>query len=566
MIDKIKKENNEFIVLARKYRPQTFSELIGQDVLVQALSNAFKLNKLAHAFLLTGVRGIGKTTTARIIARTINCENLNPNNFESCNKCDSCKSIYNESNMDVLEMDAASRTGVDDVREIIDNVKYKPVSLKYKIFIIDEVHMLSKSAFNALLKTLEEPPLHVKFIFATTEVKKIPITILSRCQRFDLQRINNKTLTEHLNKISKIEKISISNESISLIVRAADGSARDALSLLDQANILSSDKIEKENILDMLGIADRGKIYDLLDNIFSGDAPKSLQSFKTLYDQGADILLIFEEMLKVSHFLTELKILPSIADDPYIPELEKTKGLEMSKKLTISKLSRFWQVLFKGYQELQDSNYLLQTSEMIIIRLIFLSDFPPPSELIKKAEKEINENLISNKVNNEELKENKIINYSNENNEITDEDTNIIVKKIASFGEFVELFHQYREGLLFTKLYHKVRLISFEEGKIIINIDSIKEPDFLRIISKLALKWTGRIWNITSSSSKIGNTLEEQEIINHKKKIEETKKDPEIKKILELFPCSSIHYIEEMNLKNDKKNESEIQKIIKGEK
>ena len=241
MIDKIKKENNEFIVLARKYRPQTFSELIGQDVLVQALSNAFKLNKLAHAFLLTGVRGIGKTTTARIIARTINCENLNPNNFESCNKCDSCKSIYNESNMDVLEMDAASRTGVDDVREIIDNVKYKPVSLKYKIFIIDEVHMLSKSAFNALLKTLEEPPLHVKFIFATTEVKKIPITILSRCQRFDLQRINNKTLTEHLNKISKIEKISISNESIYLIVRAADGSARDALSLLDQANILSSD-------------------------------------------------------------------------------------------------------------------------------------------------------------------------------------------------------------------------------------------------------------------------------------------------------------------------------------
>ena len=378
----------EYRVLARKYRPQTFSNLIGQETMVQTLSNSIKNNRIAHAYLLTGVRGVGKTTTARLIAMSLNCESRLSESCEPCGKCKSCISIREDHNIDVIEMDAASRTGVDDIREIIDNVKYKPVNCKYKIFIIDEVHMLSKNAFNALLKTLEEPPPHIKFLFATTEVRKVPITILSRCQRFDLFRVDNKTMMEHLINVTKKEDISISTEATALIVRAAEGSVRDALSLLDQATTNLKEKIDADHVIKMLGLADKGKIYDLLDLIFKGKAPEALTLFKTLYVQGADTLMIFEEMIRITHLLTEIKILPSILKDPYIPESEKNKAEEMSKLLTMSVLGRFWQALFKGYQELQQSIYIHQTSEMIIIRLIYLSNMPPPSDLIKKINKQ----------------------------------------------------------------------------------------------------------------------------------------------------------------------------------
>ena len=324
---------NEYRVLARKYRPQYFHELIGQDSLVKTISNAILNNRVAHAYLLTGVRGVGKTTTARLIAMALNCEKRSEDLFEPCNKCDSCLSIKEDRNMDVIELDAASKTGVDDVREIIDNVKYKPVSCKYKIFIIDEVHMLSKNAFNALLKTLEEPPSHVKFIFATTESKKIPITIISRCQRFDLHRIDNLILSNHIQNVANKENIEINKDAIALIVRSADGSVRDSLSLLDQAIVNENKSISSDTIISMLGLADRGLVFDLLNEIFSGNAPKSLEIFEKLYKAGADILIIFDEMLKITHFLTQLKISPKIALDPYIPELERKIGSEMAEKL-----------------------------------------------------------------------------------------------------------------------------------------------------------------------------------------------------------------------------------------
>ena len=260
-------ENIKYKVLARKYRPQTFADLIGQETLVQILTNAITTNRIANAYLLTGVRGVGKTTTARLIAMSLNCQNRKEDSCEPCGNCDSCKSIRSDHNLDVIEMDAASKTGVDDVREIIDNVKYKPVNSLFKIFIIDEVHMLSKSAFNALLKTLEEPPEHVKFIFATTEVKKIPVTILSRCQRFDLKRVESENLSKHIKKISNLEKVKIDDDAIALLVRAGDGSVRDSISLLDQAIINNDIAVTAETITSMLGLADRGKIYDLVENI-----------------------------------------------------------------------------------------------------------------------------------------------------------------------------------------------------------------------------------------------------------------------------------------------------------
>ena len=331
-------EYKEYKVLARKYRPQKFKDLVGQELLVQIISSAIINNRLAHAYVLTGVRGVGKTTTARLIAMSINCQKRDKENCEPCGDCDSCKSTGIDSNLDVFEMDAASNTGVDDIREIIDNVKYKPVIGKYKIFIIDEVHMLSKSAFNALLKTLEEPPEHVKFIFATTEVKKIPITVLSRCQRFDLLRIENKVLTEHLLNIVSKEKIDIDKDAVALIVRAADGSIRDGLSLLDQAITNQNIKIDSKSIITMLGLAEREKIFDLLEKILEGDSLNALDLYRKQYDLGADVLMIFDELMNVVHFLTQIKIAPNLKDDIYIPELERTRGVEISSKLKSLKL------------------------------------------------------------------------------------------------------------------------------------------------------------------------------------------------------------------------------------
>ena len=568
MANKTINSNNKleiYRVLPRQYRPKFFSELIGQETLVQTLTNAIKSNQIAHAYLLTGIRGVGKTTTARLIARALNCVSLE-NDYEPCGKCDSCKSILEERNMDVIEMDAASRTGVDDIREIIENVKYKPANSKYKIYIIDEVHMLSKNAFNALLKTLEEPPPHVKFLFATTEVQKLPITIVSRCQRFDLFRINNNVLTNHLINIAEKENIEIIPEALSLIVRAADGSVRDGLSLLDQANTNAMGKINTNHIIKMLGLADRAKVYDLLDLIFKGDAPGALTLFKELYSQGADVLMIFEEMLQITHFITEIKIIPKIIKDPYIPELEKNKGLEISKKISIPILGRFWQALFKGYQELQHASYVFQTSEMILIRLIFLSEGPSPIDLIKKIELNKDTNFTNDSIKSENLNNkidpNQIINKSDINsitNNINNKNNDF---EINTFRELVNLFYEKREGVLYSQLYNQVKLINFEEGKLLINAKDINDKNFGKKIAKQISKWTGRIWIVMLSDSNTGKSLAEEDIILKQKKIEKIKQDPEVKKILETFYRSTIHSIENFDQEKQSKEE-EVVKLLK---
>ena len=540
----------EYKVLARKYRPQKFEDLVGQDSLVQILKGAITNDRLAHAYVLTGVRGVGKTTTARLIAMSINCQKRSKDNCEPCGDCDSCKSTGVDSNLDVIEMDAASNTGVDDIREIIDNVKYKPIIGKFKIFIIDEVHMLSKSAFNALLKTLEEPPEHVKFIFATTEVKKIPITVLSRCQRFDLLRIENNNLTKHLLKVVELENIDIDNDAISLIVRAADGSIRDGLSLLDQAITNQNIKIDSKAISTMLGLAEREKIFDLIEKILEGNSFEALALYKKLYDLGADVIMIFDEMMNVIHFLTQLKMAPDIKNDIYIPEIERTRGLELSSKLNLNNLNIIWQILFRGYQELQSGFHLFQHGEMIIIRIIYLHDGNNPDDLVKKIQHKEQTEISNNPntVDGERIdQKNTVVNFTKEFPESNEKKSNQNYKSIKNFREFVDMFFKNREGILHNKLYNDVSMISFKDGEVVINTSKISDPSFNRNIAKLISTWTGKIWQVNSSTSNIGKSLYEEDIINQQKEIELMKDNLEIKKILKEFPNSEIHSITELS-------------------
>ena len=551
----------EYKVLARKYRPQKFADLIGQESLVAILSNAIVNNRMAHAYVLTGVRGVGKTTTARLIAMSLNCQKRESKSFEPCGGCESCVSIRQDRNLDVIEIDAASKTGVDDIRGIIDNVKYKPVNSTFKIFIIDEVHMLSKNAFNALLKTLEEPPEHVKFIFATTEVNKIPITILSRCQRFDLHRIENKLLTSHLFKVSELEKINIEQDAMTLIVRAADGSVRDGLSLLDQAIVNQNESISANQIIDMLGLADRGKIFDLLNHIFQGNAIKALQIYNELHQAGADIIMIFDEMLNAVHFITEIKIAPNLKDDIYIPELERERGSEIAAKLTMATLGLVWQVLFKGYQELQEGFHLHQHGEMIILRLIYLHDGPTPEDLLKEhkeQDKSKSEDISQkNPITPIQINPNETINTKEKNINLPDNKNSIKSNfsiTVDSYRNLVDLFYQHKEGMLHTQLYNNVKLISFKVGELTLNTDLIKDPHFNRTVAKLISKWTGRIWQIHTSTSNVGKSLFEEDLINQQKEIEKMKNHPEIKQILETFPGVTIHSITDINESTDEKN------------
>ncbi len=537
-------EKKEYKVLARKYRPQKFADLIGQNTLVQILTNSISSKRIANAYLLTGVRGVGKTTSARLIAMSLNCVTKKENDCEPCGECDSCQSIRSDHNLDVIEMDAASKTGVDDVREIIDNVKYKPVNSEFKIFIIDEVHMLSKSAFNALLKTLEEPPEHVKFIFATTEVKKIPVTILSRCQRFDLKRVESSDLIQFIKKISLKENVEIEDDAISILVRAGDGSVRDTLSLFDQSIINNNTIVTAKIVNNMLGIADRGKIYDLLRNITKGKSSESLVIFRDLYNSGADILMIFEELLNAVHSITQIKISPDIINDISIPELERTEGNNFANQLSMNSLNIMWQVLFKGFQELQSGFHLYQHGEMIIIRLIYINNSNIPEEPNKQNLSNQNTQNKSETKDSNSKKKNDLKTKNKNNDGLTvNENQNSSLLRIYSFREFVEFFYNKREALLHTQLYNSVKLISFKEGEVIINTSLIRDPHFNRNVAKLISKWTGRIWQIHSSDSNIGSSLSEEDVVNQQNEIKIMKNHPEIKKILEIYTSLSIHSI-----------------------
>ena len=377
-------------VLARKYRPSDFTGLIGQEALVTTLTNAFASGRIAHAFMLTGVRGVGKTTTARIIARALNC--IGPDGrrkeptIHPCGVCEPCTSIAESRNVDVLEMDAASNNGVEEVRQIVDAVRYAPVSCRFKVYILDEVHMLSKAAFNAILKTLEEPPPHVKFIFATTEIRKVPVTVLSRCQRFDLRRIESAELAAYLATLAEKEQVKIEEGALALIARAAEGSARDALSLLDQAianGALEGGAITAEMVRAMLGLADRGRVLDLFEKLMGGALPDALADLKSLYDAGADPLAVAQDLLETTHFLTRIKVAPAAQGFFDGGSAEARRAADLAAKLSVPALTRVWQMLLKALVEVRDATRPVSALEMALIRVSHAADLPPTDRLVR---------------------------------------------------------------------------------------------------------------------------------------------------------------------------------------
>jgi len=380
---------NAYQVLARKYRPSTFEDLIGQDAMVQTLQNAFEADRIAHAFVMTGVRGVGKTTTARIIAKGMNCvgpDGTGGPTIAPCGVCDNCTSIADGRHVDVMEMDAASRTGVGDIREIIDSVHYRAASARYKIYIIDEVHMLSTSAFNALLKTLEEPPEHVKFIFATTEIRKIPVTVLSRCQRFDLRRIEPEVMIAHLQKIAGLENADVAEDALALITRAAEGSVRDALSLLDQAIAHGAGETTVDQVRAMLGLADRGRVLDLFDMIMRGDAAGALNELSSQYAEGADPMAVLRDMAEITHWISVIKLSPDAAEDPTVAPDERERGKQAAADLPMRSLTRMWQMLLKALEEVGAAPNAMMAAEMAIIRLTHVAELPSPEELVRKLQ------------------------------------------------------------------------------------------------------------------------------------------------------------------------------------
>lgn len=536
-------------VLATKYRPDNFAKLIGQDTLVRTLTNAINTNRIANAFLLTGIRGVGKTTTARIIARVLNCIGENGKGGATptpCGVCANCKAIKEDRHPDVMEMDAASRTGVDNIREIIDSVKYLPTMARYKIYIIDEVHMLSKNAFNALLKTLEEPPAHVKFIFATTEIRKIPVTILSRCQRFDLRRIDNEVMTAHLAKIAKDENADMEEEALSLIANASEGSVRDALSLLDQAISHSDGKITAEMTRNMLGLADNSRIIDLFDQVAGGNTAKALATFKQLYDNGADAILITQDLLEFTYLVTKIKIIPNINLSGQIPQNELARAKGLAEKLAMSYLTRCWQMLLKGLSEAQTAHNSFIAVEMLLVRLAYMSELPSPAAIISKFQE--SGHTTATPVANSPAPSGFARTTANATATVAapayirEEEP---VASINSFPEMVELFREKGEILLHSWLEHDVSLIKFEQGRIEFCPSEEVAPDFAGRISSCLKQWTGRNWIAVISRSQGTPTISKQKEIEAEKLKISLTNEPNVKKILELFPGSYIKSVEE---------------------
>ena len=503
---------NSYKVLARKYRPQNFEDLMGQEIMVQTLKNAFKTNRIAHAYILTGVRGIGKTTTARLLARSLNyeTETINEPNIDMLELGKHCLEIMESRHIDVIEMDAASRTGIADIREIIDSVNYSPSSARYKIYIIDEVHMLSKAAFNGLLKTLEEPPSHVKFIFATTEVQKIPLTILSRCQRFDLKRFDHDMIKLLINKVCKKEMVSIEDPIIDLIAKASGGSARDSLSLLDQAMALSNDgNISEEKIRQMLGLSDQSRIIDLYEFISNTEIEKALLEVKDQVDIGIDPVNLIESLGDLIHELTRLKVTDSNDDNLSLGPEGFSRIKSLKDKISVKHLSRYWQMILKASSEIKNFSKSLAALEMAIIRMSYISDLPTPDEIIKKIEENKTESSEKKSPNSETNNNIKVVPTVSvkpvQQEKIIEENSEFDPK---GFEDIIELVRLNKNIRLQYDLENNVSLVSFEKGKIELNILNNDEKILFNLSNKLQ-EWTNEKWLIVSSSAQGQKTIKE---------------------------------------------------------
>ncbi len=542
-------------VLALKYRPKNFKELIGQDIMVETIINSIKINKLPNAYLLTGIRGVGKTTTARLIAKALNCSK----DFlteENCN-CNNCNEISNSKHLDVLEMDAASRTGIDDVRELIESSKYNPTSAKYKIIILDEVHMLSKQAFNGLLKTLEEPPPHLKFIFATTEVKKIPVTIISRCQRFDLHRVTVENLVKNLKKILDIEKTQIPDGALTLIAKAAEGSVRDSLSLLDRALIsqtIDGKNIDEAFIRKMLGIADRSKILNLLTFVFEGKQDQAMKQLRELVDEGIQPINFLNDLLEIIYFIQQKKTLGNLDSELSMSESEQSTISSISENINIKTLIVFWQFILKVMDEISVVSNPILSLEMLVVRLVHLKDMPSYENLLGALEKNnTNVNTENNnfsidlknkkKILNEESQITKIPKNQIRNTTQTKPDLSQHEEKVSSLEDLINLAQRKKEIQLKYDLENNVNLIKFSEGKIDISFNQNLDKDFVRNLSSKLVEWTGSRWVITLSKELGEKSFSEIKNIKKKEIIDEAKKGDLYKKITNIFSDAELKEI-----------------------
>jgi len=544
--------------LALRYRPQKFQELIGQDSMVISIQNAIKLKRIPNAYLLTGIRGTGKTTTARIIAKAINCKV----DFASDQKCSEgdfchCESITNSNHIDILEMDAASKTGIDDIREILEASKYHPSTAEYKVFIIDEVHMLSKQAFNALLKTLEEPPPHLKFILATTEVKKIPVTILSRCQRFDLRRIKVEEMKSFLKKICEKEEADVDENSLTLISKSSEGSVRDALSILDQAIItynLMSEKVTEDKVRTMLGLADDTKIVDLMSYIVEGNIEKSINAVEEIFDIGADPKLVLHSLLDVCYLMTRTKTLGKISKDLSVSESDAERLNAMVKDLDMTYLTMLWHFLIKGLEDLNLYPNLSIAFQMLLTRLCHLKNMPDPQSVYESKE-ESKINIEHNKTSNQKINLQSTTQIKNVSQEIESPKQNLnqnnLTSKINSFEELISLVEKNKEIELKFDLERNVRLVKFSEGKIDIEFNEKLSKNFIKNLTSRLLEWTGNRWIITLSKSKGDQTIYEKKNEVKKMLFEDAKKTEIYKKVMELFPNAELTNVEEAGKKEE---------------
>ncbi|MEM1199119.1 MAG: DNA polymerase III subunit gamma/tau [Pseudomonadota bacterium] len=546
-------------VLARKYRPQTFEDLIGQDPVVQTLSNAFKTDRIAQAYMLTGVRGIGKTTTARLIARALNyaregAEDAGPS-IEMPELGLHCQAILESHHVDVIEMDAASRTGIEDVREIIESVRYKPVSARYKIYIIDEVHMLSRQAFNALLKTLEEPPEHVKFIFATTEIRKVPVTVLSRCQRFDLRRLDADLLVEHFGKIAEKENAKAEEEALALIARASEGSVRDGLSLLDQAIAFGGDEVKADQLREMLGLVDRARIIDLFECLMKGDAAGALAEMKEQNDLGADPATVLSDLAELVHWITRLKIVPDALGDAAHSQAERDKGKSFAESLSMPILTRAWQMLLKGIPEVNVAANPIAAAEMVLIRMAYVADLPTPEAAVKSATAQSAAPASAAPAPQQTPPPPEPVTEARATQQLAPvpdqgprpEGPPPASAELSSFADVVALVGERRDVKLKGELERYVRPVRFAPGRLEIALEPEAPRTLPNALMRRLEQWTGARWVVSVSDEAGDAPIAHQREAREQSLRREAEEAPSVQAVLKTFPGAEIVNVRDLS-------------------
>ncbi|MCR9109867.1 DNA polymerase III subunit gamma/tau [Marivita sp. XM-24bin2] len=546
-------------VLARKYRPETFADLVGQEAMVRTLKNAFEADRIAQAFVMTGIRGIGKTTTARIIAKGLNCVGPDGNGgptTDPCGQCEHCVAIMEGRHVDVMEMDAASRTGVGDIREIIDSVHYRAASARYKIYIIDEVHMLSTSAFNALLKTLEEPPAHVKFIFATTEIRKVPVTVLSRCQRFDLRRIEPEMMIALLRKIATREAAEITDDALALITRAAEGSARDATSLLDQAISHGAGETTADQVRAMLGLADRGRVLDLFDLVMKGDAAGALTELSAQYADGADPMAVLRDLAEITHWISVVKITPEAAEDPTISPDERQRGQELAQALGMRPLTRLWQMLLKALDEVAQAPNAMMAAEMAIIRMTHVSELPSPEELVKRLQDTppppppsgggmtaggaARTHAAGSPAPTHASSSGPHASYGGAAVALAADQA---LARYPTFEHVIELIRSNRDVKLLVDVEGCVRLAAYQPGRIEFTPTDNAPADLAQRLGSALQRWTGNRWGVSVVNGSDAPTISETRDAAELAIKAEAAEHPLVKAVLDAFPGAVIEEV-----------------------